>query len=581
MISLLTPLIIFFFLITSCIISFYLTTYNTTLFIDWEIYNIYSTPLNFSIIFDSYGIIFISTIIFISFNVLIFSKKYMSNDLFISRFTNLVCLFIFRIVLLVIFPNLFILLLGWDGLGISSFLLIIYFQNPSSLSAGILTSLINRIGDILLILSIRLMLNLGQWNITTIWTSSFSLYIILLILVASITKRAQIPFSSWLPAAIEAPTPVSALVHSSTLVTAGVFLLFRFYPFLSQFILFNKILLVFSSITILIARISASFQYDLKKIIALSTLSQLGLIILRLSILSPLFSFFHLITHAIFKALLFLCAGTIIYFISHTQDLRSVRNLNKIIPITASSILIANIALCGIPFLAGFFSKDLILEESFIRNLNILIFFFILLATGLTANYSFRIIYFLLWSPQLFFPFKNFLNNNIRFLIPISLISFRAIFIGSIINWIFLPPILLIIPITFKLLIPLVTFIGAVLPLILNNFQLIKKTIYTKFLYASSYIWFLTPLTTQNLLPFSIKYSTHVTIINDQGWVEITFNNLNIFKYIIYLYFSSINKTILIIFFFILPIIIFIYFNSLTLKQSIEAAFIEFFFKIY
>lgn len=141
-------------------------------------------------------------------------------------------------------------------------------------------------------------------------------------MLAGITKRAQIPFSSWLPAAMAAPTPVSALVHSSTLVTAGVFLLIRFYPFLASLAIFNKILLFMAVSTILIAGIRASTECDIKKIIALSTLSQLGIIMIRIALGAPDFALFHIITHALFKALLFICAGEIIALHSHAQELR-------------------------------------------------------------------------------------------------------------------------------------------------------------------------------------------------------------------------------------------------------------------
>ena len=565
MMYILTPLIIIIIIFCSTIIRILLLINNYSIFIEWEIININSTPIFFSIIFDLYGIIFISTILFISFNVLIFSNQYIINDLFLNRFTKLVCLFILRINILILFPHFIILIIGWDGLGVSSFLLIIYFQNSSSLRAGILTILINRIGDVFLILRIRITLLSGHWNIISIWNSSNSLIIIFFILIAGITKSAQIPFSRWLPAAIEAPTPVSALVHSSTLVTAGIFLLFRFYPFLSQFLIFNKILLIFSTLTMLIARIRASTQFDIKKIIALSTLSQLGLIIIRLAIFSPLFCFFHLITHAIFKALLFICAGTVIFYVNHSQDIRSIRNLNKIIPLTCSSILIANLALCGIPFLAGFFSKDLILEESFIKNTNIIFFVIILFSTGLTANYSFRMIKILIWSPQLFFPFKNFINLNINFIFPIILISFFAIRRGALINWILLPPTYIFLPIIIKLIIPRIIFLGSIFPFISSFFF---KSSNLFFLYSLRSIWFLTPLSNQNFIKPSINISIQIFSRVDQGWLENFLNNFFFTKFLFSIYFSShlniINKLIIIIFLIIIPLFLLYYFDSLN-----------------
>lgn len=213
----------------------------------------------------------------------------------------------------------------------------------------------------------------------------------LTITVAAITKRAQIPFSSWLPAAMAAPTPVSALVHSSTLVTAGVFLIIRFFPFLREISGFKSGLLFVSVLTLLIAGIGANYENDLKKIIALSTLRQLGVIIIRLGLGMPYLALFHLYTHALFKALLFLCAGMFIHNRSNTQDIRHIGLLFSQAPLTTTCMNIANLSLCGAPFLSGFYSKDLILELSLSDPTRFLMVLLIFLATGMTAAYSFRL----------------------------------------------------------------------------------------------------------------------------------------------------------------------------------------------
>jgi NADH-ubiquinone oxidoreductase chain 5 len=214
-----------------------------------------------------------------------------------------------------------------------------------------------------------------------------------LVVLAAITKRAQIPFSAWLPAAIAAPTPVSALVHSSTLVTAGVYLLIRFSPLL-QGSRVRSILLLVSGLTIFIAGLGANFEFDLKKIIALSTLSQLGLIIRILSIGFYKLAYFHLLTHALFKALLFICAGAVIHNIKDSQDIRNIGGLVSQIPYTGACLNVANLALCGIPFLAGFYSKDLILEMATLSPLNTFSFFLFFFSTGLTICYSLRLVYY-------------------------------------------------------------------------------------------------------------------------------------------------------------------------------------------
>jgi len=213
----------------------------------------------------------------------------------------------------------------------------------------------------------------------------------LTIIIAAITKRAQIPFSAWLPAAMAAPTPVSALVHSSTLVTAGVFLLIRFYPFLSSCAFFKPALLFVSVTTLLLAGIGANYENDLKKVIALSTLSQLGVMIISLGMGMPFLALFHLYTHALFKALLFLCAGAIIHNSSNWQDIRTMGIIFSQAPLTTTCINVANLSLCGAPFLSGFYSKDLILEISLFNSTRAFMVLLIFIATGMTAAYSLRL----------------------------------------------------------------------------------------------------------------------------------------------------------------------------------------------
>merc|ERR1712142_219321 len=221
----------------------------------------------------------------------------------------------------------------------------------------------------------------------------FSKILIYLLILSACTKRAQIPFSAWLPAAIAAPTPVSALVHSSTLVTAGVYLIIRLnFIFCSSnstnFLLFMGI------ITILLAGAAAIFEIDIKKVIALSTLSQLGVIIIILGGIEPVLSFFHLLRHAYFKAILFICAGIIIHNMKDYQDIRKIRIILNVIPVTFRVIIVANLSLCGLPFLRGFYSKDIILEVIIISTIRLVIFIMIIVATFFTVAYSCRMSFF-------------------------------------------------------------------------------------------------------------------------------------------------------------------------------------------
>ena len=360
--------------------------------VEWEVIRINSINIHLIFIFDLLSFYFIRLVSLVSGRVILFSTAYIIKEKFFSRFILLVFLFILSIYLLILSPNFISLLLGWDGLGITSYLLVIFYQSRKSYNAGILTALTNRVGDVGLLISISLIVFFGSWRYIFINSIRiiFSKVIIYIIIISACTKSAQIPFSAWLPAAIAAPTPVSALVHSSTLVTAGIYLLIRINLIIIE-ININYILLIIGIITIIMSGITAIIEIDIKKIIALSTLSQLGIIIIILGLGNPILSFFHLISHAFFKAILFICAGIIIHNIKDYQDIRKIgfsfNNLNYSISI----IIIANLSLCGLPFIRGFYSKDLIIEIIIIKGKNLIIFFFLIIGTILTVLYSCRL----------------------------------------------------------------------------------------------------------------------------------------------------------------------------------------------
>ncbi|VEN36548.1 unnamed protein product [Callosobruchus maculatus] len=353
---------------------------NYRIIIEYEVLTLNSSSIIMVILLDWISLLFIRFVLFISSIVIYYRAEYIAEEKNLIRFILLVILFVLSIILLIISPNIISILLGWDGLGLVSYCLVIYYQNIKSYNAGILTALSNRI--------------------EIIKGDSIIEIISYLIVLAAITKSAQIPFSSWLPAAMAAPTPVSSLVHSSTLVTAGVYLLIRFNFSLTDNLLY--LLLFVARITIFISGLAANFEYDLKKIIALSTLRQLGLIISRYKL-----TFFHLLVHALFKALLFICAGNIIHNIINCQDIRYIGNLIEKIPITCTFFNICNLSLCGLPFLSGFFSKDLIVEFISINYLNIYIYIIIYISIGLTVSYRFRLSYYSLIGDF------NFLSLNV------------------------------------------------------------------------------------------------------------------------------------------------------------------------
>lgn len=501
--------------------AIYLHLSNNLILIDWLLSNINTVPLTLTLIIDKQGLLLSRVVLFISANVINFASTYIIGDPFIKRFILLVLLFVLSINLLIFIPNLVAVILGWDGLGLVSFLLVIYYSNPKSLRAGIITALTNRIGDALILLRIAWLINENHWTITLLWSSPSNLMIILRITLAACTKRAQVPFSRWLPAAIAAPTPVSALVHSSTLVTAGVFLLIRFYPFLENIPNFNIILTSMACLTILIAGLAATVEPDLKKIIALSTLRQLGVIMGRLGIGIPNIALFHLITHALFKALLFVCAGTIIHFNSHNQDLRTSGKIIDL-PITSSCFIVANFALCGTPFLAAFYSKDIILEYTLQSPLNFTAISLFFIATSFTAIYTTRFLILLLWSPSNFQPLNSFREDKIISRLPLSILTLAAISGGRIINWLLVIPISSTpLPLRIKTAAITVSILGAWAAITLTLINSRQQINSQKFTHFNLYMWFLVPISSQNILNLPLKASKHLLSTIDQGWQEI------------------------------------------------------------
>ena len=509
------------------IISLWFLFTDLVYFIEWEVISIQSSIIIMTFLFDWMCFIFISFVLFISSLVIFYRIEYISSDKNIDRFILLVVMFVFSIIILIIRPNLISILLGWDGLGLVSYCLVIYFQNVKSYNAGILTALSNRVGDVALLIAIAWILNYGSWNYVfyvEVIKNDYRIKIIAgLIILAAITKRAQIPFSSWLPAAMAAPTPVSALVHSSTLVTAGVYLLIRFNILFIDTI-FGKILLLIGGVTIFIAGISANFEYDLKKIIALSTLSQLGLIIRILAIGFPKLAFFHLLTHALFKALLFICAGSIIHRIKNSQDIRDMGALRFFMPYTTTCLNIANLALCGLPFLAGFYSKDLILETVILSSINLISFFLYFFSTGLTVCYSFRLAYYSL-SGEFNEASLNCLNDEGWIISKrISYLLIIAVIGGSLLRWlIFSSSTLVCLTPFIKNSVLIVCLIGGLFGYFIRNVKvkfLNKSLNHYLFMFLNRSIWFIPFLSTIGVVKYPLIIGNFSIKSFDQGWSE-------------------------------------------------------------
>lgn len=463
---------------------------------------------------------FLITVTLISISVIFFRTSYIANEKFFRRFLLLVLSFILRILLLILSPNRIRILLGWDGLGVTSYLLVIYYQRNKSYNAGIITALTNRLGDVGLLLCLALILKYGSWNFY-IYIPPTEIGLVLIILIcARMTKRAQIPFSAWLPAAMAAPTPVSALVHSSTLVTAGVYLLIRFNFLLSSFNLLKYLILV-GVFTIFIAGLGAMRELDIKKVIALSTLSQLGVIIITIGLGLPLIGFFHLVAHAFFKALLFMCAGILIHNFKDYQDIRLMSRRGCFIPFTVGVFITANLRLCGLPFMAGFYSKDLILERLMIRRLNLFIFFVILVSTALTVIYSCRLAFLL--------GANNFKGEKLTGIVdfdPVVVVGFFFLFFPSIFggltgNWVFYPLVpIIFFPLILKGLIFILVLrrAGRIIRFLLNradsSFSRLKR-------HLNSKIWFLPLMARSVLTQRTLFRGKRFRKRSERGWNEL------------------------------------------------------------
>nr|YP_009485767.1 NADH dehydrogenase subunit 5 [Urostylis flavoannulata]AVZ00902.1 NADH dehydrogenase subunit 5 [Urostylis flavoannulata] len=539
---------------------------DTVLFLDWDVLFMNSSSLTMTLLLDWMSLLFMSCVLMISSMVILYSKDYMFNDKFKIRFLILVLLFIISMFFLIISPNMISILLGWDGLGLVSYCLVIYFGNYKSYNAGMMTILINRVGDVSILLSLYFMFNLGDWNFIfyTFYWENWMLFFIYLIVLASFTKSAQIPFSSWLPAAMAAPTPVSSLVHSSTLVTAGVYLLIRFSHYFYN--LDTSFFLFLSLLTMFMAGVGANFEYDLKKIIALSTLSQLGMMMTILFVGNYSLSFFHMLNHAFFKALLFLCSGLIIHCMSDSQDIRHMGNLIFQLPYTCSCFCISSLSLCGLPFLSGFYSKDLILEYSTLNYMNIFIYVILFLSVGLTVSYSFRLIYYCLGNYNGLFCYQSCLES-LNMVSSMLLLTLLSIFGGSLLSWMIFPyPLFISMPVFSKLLPLFLVLGGAYLGYELS----FSSWFYTFGDFISDYtfnflgsMWFL-PFFCSSLLTYHfLSLSKSYWNFNDAMWGEYFMSRLvPQFNYVMsmYMVFTGIrNLKIFLLLFLMLMLVLFLF----------------------
>nr|UXX18489.1 NADH dehydrogenase subunit 5 [Aspidoscelis inornatus] len=506
------------------LLHFINTQQETSITLNWWFTTTMDIKINLTM--DKYALIFTPIALFVSWSIIEFSSWYMSTDPHINRFFKYLLIFLFSMILLITANNMFQFLIGWEGVGIMSFFLINWwFSRHEANTSALQAVLYNRIGDIGLILATAwLAITLTTWDMQLSFSElkEPSLILALGLLLAATGKSAQFGLHPWLPAAMEGPTPVSALLHSSTMVVAGVFLLIRTNPMFNLTPNMLTLTLCLGAISTLFSAICATTQNDIKKIIAFSTSSQLGLMVVAIGLNLPELAFFHICTHAFFKALLFLCSGTVIHALNN-QDIRKMGGLQKLLPTTSSCMTMGNLALMGTPFLSGFYSKDTIIEALCNSHLNAWALTMTLIATMLTATYTLRMVYLTQMKTPRFQPTQNQNEDSTNMKNPLLRLTLGSMITGLLLTQtIYTKTQTMTMPNHIKLAALLVTMIGLIMANdIMNKTMTLttpKKYTPTNF---STQLGFFNNIIHRNIPNIILKTSQKTsTQTMDQIWLE-------------------------------------------------------------
>jgi NADH-ubiquinone oxidoreductase chain 5 len=400
--------------------------------------------------FDTLTVSMLIPVLIVSSLVHVYSIGYMSHDPHNQRFFSYLSLFTFMMIILVTANNLLLMFVGWEGVGICSYLLVSFWftriaANQSSMSAF----LMNRVGDCLLTIGMFATLwSFGNIDYTTIFSltpymnENIITIIGICLLIGAMAKSSQIGLHIWLPQAMEGPTPVSALIHAATMVTAGVYLLMRTSPLIEYSSTVLILCLWIGAITTVFSSLIGLFQQDIKKVIAYSTMSQLGMMVIAIGLSSYNIALFHLVNHAFYKGLLFLGAGAVIHAVADNQDFRKYGGLRPFLPLTYTVMLIASLSLVAIPFMTGFYSKDFILESAYGQFYfsSIVIYFIATIGAMFTTLYSVKVLYltFLTNPNGPIINYKQVHEADIYMSLPLIILALFSIFFGYLTKDIFI-----------------------------------------------------------------------------------------------------------------------------------------------